>query len=122
MTVTVTQSKPSTGDGSLILFSWALTTANPDGAPVGSAEWADRTWQAVGTWGTAILALQGSNDGINWFSMSNAAGGVAIAITANLGVASIELPLMVRPVLTTVGIGAAVTVTCLMRRATPMPN
>jgi hypothetical protein len=121
MTVPVTQIQNiGSGDGSLLLFSWALTTANPDGAPVSSSEWADRTWQATGAFGAATLSLQGSNDGATWFNLSNAAGGTAVALTASGGVATIELPVYVRPNLTVAGVGATVTVTCLMRRATPM--
>lgn len=107
-------------DGSVVLLTWALTTANPDGLPVDKVEWADRTWQAQGTWGGATLTFQGSNDGANWFSLTNAAGGAAAALTANGGLASIELPLYVRPNLTVVGAGATITVTLCARRATGM--
>lgn len=108
------------GDGSLILFTWALTSSNTDGQLVSSVEWADRTWQAAGTWGGATLTLQGSNDGTNWFTLANAAGGAAATLTANGGMATVELPRYVRPNLTTAGTGAAVTVTALMRRANPL--
>lgn len=107
-------------DGSLMGFSWALLTASPDGSPVQFAQWADRTWQATGSFGGATLTFQGSNDGTNWFTLTNAAGGAAAALTAAGGLATIELPLYVRPNLTVVGAGATVTVTLLMRRATPM--
>jgi hypothetical protein len=108
------------GDGSLNLYTWALTTANSDGAPVHAAEWADRTWQATGTFGGATVAFQGSNDGSNWFSMTNAAGGAAIALTAAGGATTIESPYYVRPNLTVVGSGATITVTLLARRAQPL--
>lgn len=119
-TVTPTSASVSAGDGSAVLYSWSLTTANADGAPISGVEWADRTWQAAGTWGAATLTLQGSNDGTNWFTLTNAAGGTAVTMTANAGAATIELPLWVRPNLTTPGTAAAVAVTMLMRRATPM--
>lgn len=119
-TVAPTTAYPSLGDGSLILYTWALTTANADGAPVSAAEWADRTWQASGTWGGASLALQGSNDGVNWAVLSNASGGADIAMTTNDLASTVELPLWVRPNLTTPGVGATIAVTLLVRRSTPM--
>jgi hypothetical protein len=111
---------PSAGDGSLILYTWALTTANPDGAPMQAPEWADRTWQTTGTFGGATVAMQGSNDNTNWFPLLNAVGGAAVTFTAAGGASTVELPLYVRPNLTTVGSGAAISVTLLARRATPM--
>lgn len=119
-TAAYTATQPSLGDGSLNLYSWALTTANPDGAPIQAPEWADRTWQATGTFGGATVAFQGSNDNVTWFSLTNAAGAAAVALTAAGGASTVELPLYVRPNLTTVGSGAAISVTLLARRATPM--
>lgn len=119
-TVAYTSTQQSMGDGSILLYTWVLTTANADGAPISAPEWADRTWQAAGTFGGATTSLQGSNDLSNWFNMSNAAGGAVVAITAAAGAATIELPLWVRPNLTAVGVGATITVTLLARRATPL--
>lgn len=120
-TVTPTVTYPGNGDGSVILYSWALTTANPDGAPVQGPEWADRTWTATGTWGGATMAPQGNNDGgASWMPLSNASGGADVAATANDVFSTVELPLFVRPNLTVVGAGATITVTLLARRATPM--
>ena len=110
----------STGDGSVQLHSWTLLTANTDGAPLSAVEWADRTWQATGTFGGATVVLQGSNDGVNWFNLSNAAGGTAISLTAAGGAATIELPRFVRPFLSAAGIGASITVTLCARRAQPL--
>lgn len=118
MTVNATSSTPGAGDGSVYLYTWALTTANPDGAPIQSPEWIDRFWQGTGTFGGATLSLQGSNDNVNWFSLSNAAGGATVALTASGAATTIENPLYVRPNLTVVGIGATVTVQMLCRRST----
>jgi hypothetical protein len=121
MTSPVAITQPGSGDGSLLLHVWALTTASPDGAPISAPEWADRTWQATSAaYGGATLNLQGSNDGVNWFSLSNAAGGTVVALSAPGGAATIELPLWVRPNLTTPGTAAVIAVTMLARRANPM--
>lgn len=119
-TAAASSTYPGNGDGSVILYSWSLTTANASGAAISGAEWADRTWQANGTWGGATLALEGSNDGVTFSPMSNASGGADIAMTSNDLASTVELPLWVRPNLTTPGAGAAVTVTLLARRATPL--
>jgi hypothetical protein len=110
----------SSNNGSVKQFTWALTTAVPDGVPMEWIEWADRTWQAVGAFGGATVSIQGSNDGTNWFSLTNAAGGAVVSFTAAGGAATIELPRYVRPNLTVVGSGAAITVIVVARRANPM--
>ena len=69
-------------DGSLKLYTWLLTSANADGAPVQANQWADRTFQATGTFGGATCAVEGSNDGVSWFTLSNAAGATAATFTA----------------------------------------
>ena len=110
----------STGDGSVILYTWPLTTADPIGSSIQVVEWADRTWQFTGTFGGATAQLQGSNDNTNWFNLSNAAGGAAVSLTAAGGAATIELPRYVRPNLTTPGAGAVVSATLCARRAQPL--
>ena len=96
------------GDGSVVLSTWTLTTADPEGGWFEWAQWADRCGTAFGTWGGATLTWQGSNDGTNAFTLSNAAGGTAATQTADGGKQLLELPLYVRPKLTSVGVGATV--------------
>lgn len=107
-------------DSTTKLFTWALTSSNTDGLMMAYNEFADRCWSATGTWGGATLTLQGSNDGTNWWSMSNAAGGSAATATTDKGIQTIETPRYARPNLTTAGAGASVTVILLARRNTPM--
>lgn len=100
-----------TQDGSIVNYSWTpIATANPDGVPIRAAKYADRYFTAVGTWGGATLTIEGSNDGTNWFPLSNAAGGTAATFTANGGKSIIERPAFMRPNLTVVGSGASITV------------
>lgn len=119
-TVTPTLTKVGDQDDSAILLTWALTTANTDGSLIEWTQWADRCFQAAGTWGGATLTIQGSNDGSNWFTLSNAAGAAAATFTADGGKSIIELPRYVRPNLTTPGTGATVSVTLLARRSQPL--
>ena len=114
-----------TRDGSAIRASWPIITANPGGEPLEWLEWADRTWQYVGTnWGGATLVLQGSNDltsPTNWFTLSNAAGGTAASFTSGSGgLAIIETPIWVRPYLSVGGTSAVVDVSLVARRQTGM--
>src|SRR5574343_892698 len=102
-TVTPTVAQVGPQDGSTVLFTWALTTANTDGYMIEWAEYADRCVQASGTWGGATLTAQGSNDGSTWFTLSNAAGGTAATWTADGGKQLLEVPRYMRPNLTTAG-------------------
>lgn len=115
-TVKPTLAKIGDGSDDVVLLTWALTTANADGAPMEWSQWADRTFTASGTWGGATATIEGSNDGATWFPLSNAAGGTAGTFTANGCKAIIEVPRYVRPNLTTPGTGATVTVILHARR------
>lgn len=119
VTPTTLQTAEGNSDGSVLAFSWELLTASPAGAPMSFVQWSDRTWTAVGTWGGATLAFEGSNDLSNWFAMNNAAGGLTASLTANGMVTTIELPLYVRPNLITAGTEADVVVSVCARRANP---
>lgn len=121
MTVAHTEADTGDGYGGSRLYTWVLTTANPTGAALGpeAAQYTDLCWHATGTWGGATAAIQGSNtdtDGL-YGAMSNASGGAAITWTADgAPKQSIEKPAFVRPKLTTVGVGATVTVVLFARR------
>lgn len=110
-------------DGSTILLTWALTTADHTGAGIKIPQWADRTGQFTGTWGGATAAWEGSNDDSVYGPIHNAAGAAAITATADANggpFSTIELPLYMRPKLTSVGAGAVISATLLLRRANPM--
>jgi hypothetical protein len=108
-------------DGSVKVFTWTLTSADPTGTAVELPEWADRTIQMSGTWGTATGAVQGSNDNTTFFALNNAAGATTLGgKTADFLATIIELPRYLRPNLTTPGAGATITATLIIRRANPM--
>lgn len=111
-----------TGSEAALVFSWSLTTANADGAPIEWIEWSGRCFTATGTWGGATLTIQGSNDGTNWVTLNNAATGTGATLTADGVLQIIELPRYVRPNLTVVGAGATVTVMLTAVRAVPPRN
>jgi hypothetical protein len=108
-------------DGSAIMFTWTLTTGNPDGEPVSIPEWFDRTWHAYGTLGAATMQVEGSGDKTNWAPCNNAAGGAVISITSLPKIISnIENSRWIRPNLSTPGAGASWTVILTARRQNPM--
>lgn len=121
-TVNPTFPSSASGDGSVIIVQWALTTANSDGAPFRFPEWADITWHFFGTWGGATAKVQGSADGSTFYAtgLSNAAGGSEGTASADKIYTTIERPLYMRPNLTTVGAGATVTVTAVARRTSSL--
>ena len=121
-TVTPTFARVSDGDGSIVQLQWALTTADADGAPFEFTEWADITVVATGTWGGATLKVQGSANGTTFpaTGLSNAAGGTEATAAADKVFPTIERPRYMRPILTTAGTGATVTVTAILRRSNPL--
>ena len=92
-----TQEQISKRDGSVILVVWeALTSANSDGSLVEIVEWADRTVQVIGTFDSATLVWQGSNNGLIWATLSDAGGAPLTFTSAGLSEV-LEVPRYVRP-------------------------
>ena len=88
-----------------------VTTALPMSAP----QYPDRTFTGTGTWGSATLVLEGSNDGVTYITLNcmTATGEVTVAsFTDNFGALLIEHTLYVRPK-TTGGTGTDLDVICL---------
>lgn len=112
-----------TYDSQMIQVTWLLTTADPIGAGCEFPEWADQTW-AVGitgdTLGGAVVSVMGGATQLDadFYTLSNAAGSTPATFNAFGIKTTIENPRYLRPKLTTVGVGASITVILLMRRAT----
>lgn len=107
------------GDDYIVGRRWALTTANPDGAPVTKPLHSDRTFVATGTWGGATLTIEGSADGATYVALKDVNGSAA-TLSANGAIHIQNVPRYMRPNLTTVGAGATVAVDMLARRATDL--
>lgn len=124
VTPTLVSTVAQGGDGSIIVWQWVLTTADPIGLAVYLPEWADRTWSIVtAAAGAATIKLEGSNTDVtaNFATMHDAAiPATSSWTTGPQCVTTVENPLYVRPNLTTVGVGATWTVTLCARRANPM--
>lgn len=104
-------------DGNQGTATWTLTTANTDGVAIPWIQFVDLCFQATGIGATgAVCTAQGSNDGTNWYSLTNAAGGTAATFSADGIKQIIERPTYVRAALTTPGTAATVVVTLTLRR------
>lgn len=103
-------------DGSVMLIQWTLTGTD-DGAPVNMAQWADRSVQMVGTWGGGTVVFEGSNDGTNFATLTDAQT-TAISKTADALEQVVELTRLARP-RASVSV-TSVVVSLLVRRQQPM--
>lgn len=107
-TINLTRADRNSVNGAVILTWEALGNAD-DGAPFALPYAADITIQAIGTFGSATVRLQGSNDGVNWHALTQKGGTSNLALTS-AGVHSVnEMPAYIRPS-TTGGTGTDVDV------------
>ncbi len=96
------------------MILWETIGDDDSGAPVEMPGAADKTVTMVGTWASATLTMQGSNDNANWFSLTDPQGN-AIALTADGMEVIMENPRYIR-VLEAGGSGTVdVDVHCLAR-------
>lgn len=118
-TITPTISKVDQTNGKAAVITWAdLTTTNADGAPAEWADYADRTIQFHGTFGTGgTIKLQGSNDGTNWYEITDPQGN-AISKTAAGIEACTEVTRFVRPFVSAGDGTTSLTATLFLRRET----
>ena len=73
-----------------------LTSTNAVGDSAGPEYGADRTVMIIGTFDSATVVIQGSNDGTNWFTLNDLqANAISKTAAALEGIA--EFPLYVRP-------------------------
>jgi hypothetical protein len=73
-----------------------LTSANAVGDSLEMTAWSDRSVQFVGTFDSATVVLQGSNDGTTWVTLTDPQGNAISKTAAGLEAIS-ELTRYVRP-------------------------
>lgn len=96
------------GNRSAVL-TWPALATSDEGDAQETLDLADRSAAFTGTFGGATATLQGSNDGTNWFTLTDPFGNAVSRTTAGL-VQVLEFTRFVRPVVTG-GSGADITVT-----------
>lgn len=102
------------GQRDIVLVTWTGLLNGDTGSAVGLANFADKTMQVTGTFGSGgSVTMQGSNDGTNWFTLVDPQGN-ALTKTSAAGELILENPVYIRPNVTA-GDGTtslAVTVAC----------
>lgn len=103
--------------GRSYVHTWgSLTTGDATGDSVEMPGAADRSVQIVGTFSTATVTVQGSNDGTNWFPLTDPQGN-NIAKTADALEQIMETVRYIRPVATSAD-GSTDVVVVLFSRST----
>ncbi len=94
--ITPVTTKPANNDKTSYTLWETLTSANAVGTAIEGPGSPDRSVQAVGTFDSATVVMQGSNDGTNWVTLTDPLGN-AISFTAT-GLKQIsELTRYIRP-------------------------
>lgn len=106
------------GDDSALLVVWTPVTEADSCAAVSLPEYGDKSIQVVGTFGSASVAVQGSNDGTN-FEALNDPSSTAIGITAAGIKAVLENTVYVKPVASG-GSSQSLTINMLFHMSNPL--
>lgn len=82
-------------------ITWEGITEADSGTPVIIPELEDKTVQTIGDFDAAgAITLQGSNDGTNWFSLTDEGTTAIVMTAATAGHRIYENPLYIRPLAT----------------------
>jgi len=102
---------------SACVITWAGLDSDDSGEPVELVDYPDRTLTITGTFGAGgSISLQGSNDGTNWFSITDPQGN-AITKTAAAMELVVETPRYMRPIVTAGDGTTSLTVQLFCRRS-----
>ena len=108
-----------TTQGGAHLHTWPLSNADGTGESISNAGAADRTVHMFGTWGSATVILEGTNDpdqgAGNWVTLHDLTG-AELTATADFIAMLAENTLFIRPVLSG-GAGSTITVALLSRKS-----
>lgn len=81
---------PSTGldlsgaIGKAAVATWTPLATSDTGSPVTNTSFSDRSVQVNGTFGGATCVIEGSNDGVNYITLTDTAGAALSFTTAGL--------------------------------------
>ena len=104
-------------DGSVSIVTWdGFAIAGDVGLAIRYAAWSDKTFVVSDTFaGAPSIAIEGSNDGTNWVSLSNRQG-TAMNFSAPGMNTSQDRPVYIRPRMTAGTGGASIKVTVACHR------
>lgn len=115
-TVNGTVSFPTQTKDEAVKVVWTAMANGDAGAPFEWLAWADRSIQVNGTFGTGgTIVWQGSNDGTNWFSLTDPQGNAISKTAAALEQVS-EVTQYCRPSVTAGDGTTSLTATLIARR------
>jgi hypothetical protein len=100
-----------------VVFTWVLTAADNVGVPIPAAyyDYADRCVQIAGTFDSSTVVFEGSNDGVNYHTLTDPHGNGISSVAASVEQV-MENTLSARPNSSGGGGAQAVTVICVARR------
>ena len=82
------------------VFTWTTLDSDDSGIPIEVVDYTDRTVTVTGTFGAAgSVTLQGSNDGTNWFALTDPQGNAITKTAAGMELV-VEAPVYIRPLVT----------------------
>lgn len=99
MTVEYAQTSPAFGMRTVQQVTWANMPLDEVGLALPMAQYSDRSVQVTGTFGGATVTIEGSNDGVNYFTLVDPHGNNLSFVTSRLE-AVLEMVLWVRPKVT----------------------
>ena len=112
---TVNYSITSTKTSKACVATWAAIANGNDGAALDQSQYTDKSVQVSGTFGSSgSVRLQGSNDGVNWNTLSDPQG-VALDITTACVKFVAEATRYIKPLVTAGDGTTALTVTILLK-------
>ena len=92
--------KGATGNSVAMLIAWENLQVGDSGAGVTFSMCADRSVQVSGTFGVGgSLSIQGSNDGVNWYTLTGLTGHDLTFTTGGISMIS-EITQYIKPVIT----------------------
>lgn len=98
------------------LITWTGLDNDDSGSPVELIDYPDKTATITGTFGAGgTIVIQGSNDGTNWFTMTDAQS-AAVSKTAAAMELLVEAPRYIRPLVTAGDGTTSLTVQIMCRR------
>jgi hypothetical protein len=94
---TIASTRTATGTTAAFVSTWSPLALGDDGAPQPHSQYSDKSVQVFGTFGGASLAIQGSNNGTDWATLTDPQGNDLLITSAKIEMIT-EATAYIRPV------------------------